>query len=127
MLIFFLFGLVQHVTRASPSKEMVLVGEVVEVVVKTQDKLKRSESTPTKPTSNILGQKTSAEKKKSTVNNTGSSQNWGLIFGNQNLLYMKQMQSSKSTKHTENKEVKRNSNVQEVQKNKCNVSIVYCI
>lgn len=107
-----------------PFQEMVLVGEVVEVIVKKQDKAKKSEGTPTKPTFNATGQRVSTEKKKSTVLSTENPQNWGFIFGNQNLLYMKQMQSSKSVKHTENKEAKRNSNVQHLQKNKYNVSLM---
>ncbi|XP_025152485.1 uncharacterized protein LOC105187007 isoform X2 [Harpegnathos saltator] len=110
----------KYVTRTSPSKEMVLVGEMVEVIVKKQDKTKRSENTPIKSTSNITGQKGSVEKKKSTPVSSRRPQNWGQIFGNQNLLYMKQVQSSKSTKHTENKEVKKSSNGQELQKNRCN-------
>ncbi|XP_014470446.1 PREDICTED: uncharacterized protein LOC106742218 [Dinoponera quadriceps] len=111
----------KYVTRenSSPSKEIVLVGELVEVIVKKQDKTKRSESTPIKPTSNTAGQKASAEKKKSTPISTETPRNWGHIFGKQNLLYMKQTQS-KSTKHTENKDAKRNTNVQELQKNRCN-------
>lgn len=117
----------QYATRASPPEEMVLLGEVVEVVVKKQDKTKQPESTPTKLTSNTVGRKALSEKKKSTLNNAENPQNWGIIFGNQNLLYMKQMQSPKpTTKHTENKEVKRNTNVQELHKNRCNVSIIYC-
>ncbi|EFN80277.1 hypothetical protein EAI_10792 [Harpegnathos saltator] len=93
---------------------------MVEVIVKKQDKTKRSENTPIKSTSNITGQKGSVEKKKSTPVSSRRPQNWGQIFGNQNLLYMKQVQSSKSTKHTENKEVKKSSNGQELQKNRCN-------
>lgn len=105
-----------------------LVGDVVEVIVKKQDKTKRPEGIPVKSTSNTVGQKASAEKKRSTPNRPESLQNWGHVFGSQNLLHMKQMQSSsKSTKHTENKEAKKNSNVQQLQKNRNNVSIKYVL
>lgn len=104
----------------SPAKEVIFLskGDVVEVTLKRQEKLKDQKHTS--PIISSPGQK--AERKRSTTNsNSEVPQSWSSILGEQNLLYME----AQSRKHSENKETNKNSNAKKVQQNGCNVSIIH--
>ncbi|KAL6439471.1 hypothetical protein ACFW04_003945 [Cataglyphis niger] len=103
----------QHLT-ASPGKEVLLLskGDVVEVTVKRNRKAEVQKRTS--PIISSPGQK--VERKKSATSNSEIPANWGSIFGEQNLLYMK----AQSFKHNESKDTNKNSNAKRIQQNGCN-------
>ncbi|XP_071561990.1 uncharacterized protein [Temnothorax nylanderi] len=93
---------IEHKRVMMPSKEIILLGQGdgIEVTVKKTKGQKR-----TSPVANFnSGQK--AEKKRSTINDNKSPQNWGNIFREQNLLHMTKEQS---TKHGKDREAKKNT------------------
>jgi fructosamine-3-kinase len=82
--------------------------------VKREDKNKGQKRTS--PTVNSgYGQK--SEKKRSMTNDNETLQNWGRIFAEQNLLYMKRAQSSMSAKHGESKETRKHVGTKRPQTN----------
>ncbi|XP_025264254.1 uncharacterized protein LOC105253047 isoform X2 [Camponotus floridanus] len=101
----------KHVTAGS-AKEVVFLskGDIVEVTLKRQEKAKDQKHTS--PVISSPGQK--AERKRSATSNSEAPRSWGAILGEQNLLYMK---AAQSYKHSENKEINKNSNAKKVQQN----------
>lgn len=87
----------------------------MEVTVKRNRKAEVQKRTS--PIISSPGQK--AERKKPATSNSEIPANWGSIFGEQNLLYMK----AQSFKHSESKDTNKNSNAERIQQNGCNVSI----
>ncbi|XP_077274132.1 uncharacterized protein LOC143903928 isoform X3 [Temnothorax americanus] len=95
---------IEHKRVTMPSKEILLgvlgQGDGIEVTVKKTKGQKR-----TSPVANFnSGQK--AEKERSTINDNKSPQNWGNIFGEQNLVHMTK---ERSTKHDKDREAKKNT------------------
>jgi len=97
-------------------------GDIVEVTVKREDKTKGQKRASPMVNSGY-GQKT--EKKRSMTNDNETLQNWGRIFAEQNLSYMKRTQSSMSAKHSEGKEMRKHAGTKRQQTNVRSISVIF--
>ncbi|XP_077274131.1 uncharacterized protein LOC143903928 isoform X2 [Temnothorax americanus] len=109
---------IEHKRVTMPSKEILLgvlgQGDGIEVTVKKTKGQKR-----TSPVANFnSGQK--AEKERSTINDNKSPQNWGNIFGEQNLVHMTK---ERSTKHDKDREAKKNTSAKTQQSTAKNLDL----
>lgn len=87
----------------APKEKLVMEG-TVEIIVEKQTRTKDKECTRQK----------ASQVRKPTSNNSETLKNWGCLFANQNVEYMKRMQS-KSTKNVESKEAPKKSFVSHAQ------------